>query len=394
MGNVGQQLSMYGPAATGGGPGGGKSPKELPGIHGASAQHGANGAGSSSTNTSTQLNDLQTLQSSYQYKKRNVSGNHRNIISLHNQNVAAQYIHGPRSAGDQSQNLGHGAGHSNSLTPSKVGGRKAHILSPHGAVGGFHHGINSLGLATGPSGAAAHGSNNSKTPKEAYKRIQGIVGNHGHHSYTDSRTDPHSGDRLNLGVDVVGRHGGGQAHGSGSMDRHGGGDRHERHERHGHDRHRHEGHSQQPGGGSSSQHQMAVNQMSNAQNARNQKKHVRDYSLRMSRITDDKMLNNSVHEFASKKQPGASGADLSLHDLSLNHGQGGASAHHSHSKSLMKSPVSAALEDLSLNLPDKKKEILDKTRYEQMQKNYNQQASGKGSAQGMPSVAGAAGGSG
>ena len=60
----------------------------------------------------------------------------------------------------------------------------------------------------------------------------------------------------------------------------------------------------------------------------------------------------------------------------------------------MKSPVSAALEDLSLNLPDKKKEILDKKRYEQMQKNYNQQASGKGSAQGMPSVAGAAGGSG
>lgn len=377
MGNVGQQLSMYGSAATAsGGPGGGKSPKELPGIHGASAQHGAAaGAGSSSTNASTQLNDLQTLQSSYQYKKRNVSGNHRNIISLHNQNVAAQYIHGPRSAGDQSQNLGHGTGHSNSLTPSKVGGRKAHILSPHGAMGGFHHGINSLGLAAGPS-AAGHGSNNSKTPKEAYKRIQGIVGNHGHHSYTDSRTDPHSGDRLNLGADIVGRHGshgghggGGGAHGSGSMDRHGG-DRHDRHDRHGHDRHRHEGHSQQPGGaGSSSQHQMAVNQMG-SQNARGSQKkhHVRDYSLRMSRITDDKILNNSVHEFANKKQPGASGADLSLHDLSLNHGQGGAgsAAHHSHSKSLMKSPVSAALEDLSLNLPDKKKEILDKKRYEQM----------------------------
>jgi len=32
----------------------------------------------------------------------------------------------------------------------------------------------------------------------------------------------------------------------------------------------------------------------------------------------------------------------------------------------MKSPV--ALEDLSMNLPDKKKEILDKKRYEQMQK--------------------------
>ena len=144
---------------------------------------------------------------------------------------------------------------------------------------------------------------------------------------------------------------------------------------------------------------MAMNQMGAAQGARGgyKKHHVRDYSLRMSRITDDKMLNNSVHEFTNKKQPGPGGADLSLHDLSVNHGQGGAGptgAHHSHSKSLMKSPVSAALEDLSLNLPDKKKEILDKKRYEQMQKNYNQQASGKGGGQGMPSVVGAGGGSG
>ena len=56
--------------------------------------------------------------------------------------------------------------------------------------------------------------------------------------------------------------------------------------------------------------------MGNSSNARgNQKKHhVRDYSLRMSRITDDKILNNSVHEFANKKQPGVSGADLSLHE--------------------------------------------------------------------------------
>ena len=247
---------MYGSAAagSGGAGGGGKSPKELPGIHGAGSQHGAgNGPGSSSTNASTQLNDLQTLQSSYQYKKRNVSGNHRNIISMHNQNVAAQYIHGPRSAGEQNQNLPHGSGHASSLTPSKVGGSKAHILSPHGAIGGFHHGINSLGLAAGPSGAAGHGPNNSKTPKEAYKRIQGIVGPHGHHSHTDSRADPHGSDRLNLSVDIVGRHGshgghggggaGGQAHGShgsGSHDRHGGADRHDRH---GHDRHRHEGHS-------------------------------------------------------------------------------------------------------------------------------------------------------
>lgn len=89
--------------------------------------------------------------------------------------------------------------------------------------------------------------------------------------------------------------------------------------------------------------------------------------MRMSRITDEKLLNNSVHEFANKKQTGGANAnDLSLHDLSINHGQGhsGATGHHSHSKSLMKSPVSAALEDLSINLPDKKKEILDKKRYE------------------------------
>ena len=50
-----------------------------------------------------------------------------------------------------------------------------------------------------------------------------------------------------------------------------------------------------------------------------------------------------------------------------------------------------AHEDLIMNLPDKKKEILDKKRYEQMQKNYNQQSTGKNSVQGMPSVAGAAG---
>lgn len=94
-------------------------------------------------------------------------------------------------------------------------------------MGSFNHGINSFGLGSG-SQASGHGSNNSKTPKEAYKRIQGIVGNHGHHSYTDSRTDPHSGDKLN---DISGRHG----NGAGSM---------ERHDRHGNDRNRHEGHSQ------------------------------------------------------------------------------------------------------------------------------------------------------
>ena len=39
---------------------------------------------------------------------------------------------------------------------------------------------------------------------------------------------------------------------------------------------------------------------------------------------------------------------------------------HNHSKSLMKS------NNDELNLIDKKKEILEKKRYEQMQKNYNQ----------------------
>jgi len=77
---------MYGSTGpgSGSGTGGGKSPKELPGIHGASSNpHGNTGPGST-TGGSTQLNDLQTLQNSYQYKKRNVSGNHRNIITMHN----------------------------------------------------------------------------------------------------------------------------------------------------------------------------------------------------------------------------------------------------------------------------------------------------------------------
>jgi hypothetical protein len=42
-----------------------------------------------------------------------------------------------------------------------------------------------------------------------------------------------------------------------------------------------------------------------------------------------------------------------------------------------------------LNLVDKKKEILDKKRYEQMQKNYNQQSSKGGTS--MPQVVGASG---
>lgn len=73
----------------------------------------------------------------------------------------------------------------------------------------------------------------------------------------------------------------------------------------------------------------------------------------MGRINEEK-LNNSVHDFSTgKKQPSAGGIDHNLHELSLHQG-----ANHHHSKSLMKN-----IPD-DLNLVDKKKEILDKKRYE------------------------------
>jgi hypothetical protein len=53
-----------------------------------------------------------------------------------------------------------------------------------------------------------------------------------------------------------------------------------------------------------------------------------------------------------------------MHELSLHQ-----KPHHNHSKSLMKN-----LNPDELAMVDKKKEILDKKRYEQMHKNYNQQA--------------------
>lgn len=71
----------------------------------------------------------------------------------------------------------------------------------------------------------------------------------------------------------------------------------------------------------------------------------------MSKINEEK-LNNSVHDFSGsgKKQ---NNLEMGLHELSLHHG-----GNHNHSKSLMKSNVD------ELNLIDKKKEILDKKRYE------------------------------
>lgn len=76
----------------------------------------------------------------------------------------------------------------------------------------------------------------------------------------------------------------------------------------------------------------------------------------------DEKVNNSVHEFTIHKKHGGGGGggnDLNLHNLSVHHTD--------HSKSLMK-----GIDETDLN--QKKKEILDKKRYDQMNKNYNQQA--------------------
>lgn len=116
---------------------------------------------------------------------------------------------------------------------------KGHILSPQGALGGLH-GLNSINLGNQGGGPS------NKTPKEAYKRMAG-------NTHAD-RGLSHD-ERLNLSVDVAGRH-------------------------------------QLPGGGHSTRN-----------NSVGYKKHsqARDYNLRMSRINEEK-LNNSVHEFNSGKK--------------------------------------------------------------------------------------------
>jgi hypothetical protein len=91
---------------------------------------------------------------------------------MNNQAVGAQYIHG-----------------SSSLTPSKVGGK--HIIN--GVRGNTDGGIGTGNLNLGPGGS------NSKTPKEAYKRINGINANSSHDRGLSSD------DRLNLSVDIAGR---------------------------------------------------------------------------------------------------------------------------------------------------------------------------------------------
>jgi hypothetical protein len=83
----------------------------------------------------------------------------------------------------------HGANH-NSLTPSKVGGK--HVIN--GIRGNTDGGIGTGNLNLGAGGP------NSKTPKEAYKRVQGINANSSHDRGLSSD------DRLNLSVDIAGRH--------------------------------------------------------------------------------------------------------------------------------------------------------------------------------------------
>jgi hypothetical protein len=167
------------------------------------------------------------------------------------------------------------------LTPSRVGGSKSHILSPQNMSGG---------------------------QKSLYKRMQGAPSlTHGNQSHTDSHVNnERHNDRLNLSVDIVGRHG---SHNSNAAN------------------------------------QLSINNQAN----RKQYKNVRDYGVRMSGITDEQRK---------------AGVETSLHEMS----------HHKHSKSLM---GQSALDDFSnsqqANILDKKKELLEKKRYEQLHKNYNQQ---------------------
>ena len=81
----------------------------------------------------------------------------------------------------------------------------------------------------------------------------------------------------------------------------------------------------------------------------------------MSRINEDKLAD-------LKK----GGIDMSMHELSTGQGVGS----HQHSKSLMKAnPLNSPLDEFNQsqhNIIDKKKEIMERKRYEQLHKNYNQ----------------------
>ena len=86
------------------------------------------------------------------------------------------------------------------------------MLQPHNAM------LNQIAMNNN-GGAQYLGGNNSKTPKEAYKRNQGLA----NHQSLEGRHDGRglsSDDRLNLSVDIVGRHQSGSPTGGTSSSTH------------------------------------------------------------------------------------------------------------------------------------------------------------------------------
>lgn len=198
---------------------------------------------------------------------------------MNNQAIGAQYIHGSNSpTGPQLQQ--------SSLTPSKGGGKGQNVLQPQGVL----HGLNNLGLGSNlnanqnsQNGGPYHiGGNSSKTPKEAYKRIHGLQNNQNHDNRGGFTTD----DRLNLSVDIVGRHG---IHGQAASP---------------------------VGGPTSSQNYINLKNRSQPPGYKKHSGQGRDYNLRMSRVNEDQLLSNSVnsvHDFNNKNKLG----DLSMHEMSV-----------------------------------------------------------------------------
>jgi hypothetical protein len=86
---------------------------------------------------------------------RNASGNTRNLVQIHNQNINNQYI---------------GNNNHTSLTPSKIskGNIMQSVFNPN--LSTFDSNLNNIGLT---NGSLNHGltGHNSKTPKEIYKRM-------------------------------------------------------------------------------------------------------------------------------------------------------------------------------------------------------------------------------
>ena len=86
------------------------------------------------------------------------------------------------------------------MTPSKLGSNGKAILSPTGALNSLQ-GLNSINLNSGIV-------QNSKTPKEQYKRNSSLpVGPSGHSSHIEKNSRNNSqipgDDRLNMSVEIA-----------------------------------------------------------------------------------------------------------------------------------------------------------------------------------------------